>query len=299
MFKEGKARGLRESEVLVNRSMDTAIEDAYNAWRFGRLSEATQAAGQKVLSATTWLDSISAGITWEIGRSWGEMKGLTGKQLQRFADDFVVTTNASGTVVDRAPIQNSALGKALTLFQTYVISDWHFLMKDVLGYHNPEVKTLKRFTRAFKYVLATTMLNSFYEDVIGTSSPFPTPIRALNKAKDEGKEGVELAMVLGKEAMELMPILGGMRYGGTPLGPTATFIGEMGKQFTDDPFKKGLLELAMTGAGVPLTAQIHKMLRANERGEDAYHTLMGTNTKGNSGSRRSRRRPSRSRRRRD
>jgi hypothetical protein len=282
--------------------MDISLQDAVSGIASGRLGEIQQTVGKASLYPMSVIDMYSASASWEVGYSFARKRlKLKGDDAINYADDFVVKTNASGLLGDISPIQGNPLGKALTMFQTYTINNWNFLTKDVLGINNAKITNKQIVGRVFKFVLATTLLNMLYEDVADTSSPFPTPFKEFYKLKGEGKTPGEIALGVGKEFLEPIPILGGMKYGSTVLGPVAEFANDISKVLTNDPFKKDLMELGLTAAGVPGVAQVGKSMRAHKRGEDFWGSLMGSYhpKKKTSRSRQERGRGSRARRSRD
>ncbi|MCK9577293.1 MAG: hypothetical protein M0R51_15415, partial [Clostridia bacterium] len=317
----GQSKAMEKSKYLSAREMDISFTDALSGIASGNLGEIRQTVGRWALRPMSVIDMFSAQASWETGYSFARHKlKLKGDEAVRYADDFVVKTNASGLIGDVAPIQGEAVGRALTLFQTYVINDWNFLTQDVLGIKELKIpkntkltkaqyitKLLKhstnqeRMTKVFKLVLATTLLNMLYEDGFDTSSPYPTPFKEFYKLKGEDKTSGEIALGVGKEFLEPIPILGGMKYGSTVLGPVAEFANDISKVLTNDPFKKDLMELGLTAAGVPGVAQVGKSMRAHKRGEDFWGSLMGSyhSKKKTSRSRQERGRRSRARRSRD
>lgn len=288
------------SEHLPSRSMDISLTDAVDAIRFGRLGKVKQVVGKATLKPMSIVDGVMAEISFHAGYRQAKKLGLEGKNAARYADDLTVRTNASGLKGDIAPIQANALGKALTLFQTFVINDWNFLMRDVLGVRNPNIVNSQRVWKAFKFVIGTYLLNQLYEEAFDTSSPFPTPFRTFYEKQAEGKSQGDTALAVTKEFLEPIPILGGMRYGSTILGPVAEIVADVSKIMTDNPYKKSLSEVLAKVGGIPGTAQIGKMIRAQKRGEDFWGQLVGSYhpKKSRSRSRRRRRRSRRTRSRR-
>jgi len=311
----GKSNARKLSHVIESNSMEVAISDIYDSLALGSygghgkltklgkvgkalgsLEKVKTDIGKKVLETTVFLDPIARQITWEAAHHHGKTKlKLSGEKLRQYADDITVKVNASSSVVDIAPIQGSLLGKALTLFQTFVINDWNLFTKDVLGIRNRNLTNKEAFTRTFKYILATSLITSIFEDGLGTTSPFPTPARALYKGIKEDKDPFRIGLDVTKELLEPIPVIGGMRYGSTMLGPTAEVVNEISKQLTDDPFKKNILELVVMVGGVPMANQVYKMIKAGKRGEDIYGMLIGRYRPEEKRSRRKRRpsRPSR------
>ena len=271
------------SNVLETAAYDQSVNDAFKSLStFNVVGKAQRGVAKAGLWPLKFLDYESRMATWNGGYSFGKANGLSKGQAIRFADDLVTRTQGSGLAGDVAPIQRNALGKFVTLFQTFNINDFGFLTQDVLGISKGRMNK-KNFAMAARYIIATTAMNSMFEDVLGIKSPFPTPYTAL---RDGLEDGDSIPKVMGKVAMEFaetLPVLGGVRYGSTPLGPGVQLVGELAQKFTDSPMQKPGLELAGKVAGVTGTAQIGKALRAKKRGESLWGQLMGTYTKNSSG----------------
>jgi truncated hemoglobin YjbI len=298
LIKEGFGRGMRESHELPNRLMETALDDVYSALKFGKYGEVKDVIGQKALMGTMKLDKLTAGITWEVARHHGKHKlGLTGEKLRRYADDVTVKTSGSGKRGDIAPIQTTGLGSAFTHFQTFAISQWNFLAKDVLGFRGKALPTRERFGKIMKFLIGVTAANIFFEDLLGIPSPFPTPIRTAQKSIEEGDNPAWTAVKIVGDVLTLLPGPGGgIRYASSPLGAVAEYFDETGRQLRGDPLSDPAAVYLGTGAGVPMTSQMWKMYRAYQGGEDALGVILGRYPE-KSGPRRSRR-SGRSRRRR-
>ena len=204
---------------------------------------------------------------------------MSNRNAYRYADDVVVRTQASGMAGHISPIQRNALGKFASMFQTFVINEWAYLMKDVMGVRDGRMNgvNVKKLTTMLS---ATTLVSMFYEDALGISSPFPTPIRRFKEAIDEG-EGPAKATFRGLvEFGERVPIVGGgVRYGSHPMGAGAELMGETFKKFTGDPMQESYFKLTGQWLGAPGTSQIMKSYNASKRGESAYGIIMGSYTK--------------------
>ena len=300
LTKHGFKRGRAESDVIPNRHIEAGLDDIYAGIKFGKYGQVKDAVNQIGRKGTFVLDPFTAGITWEMGRYHGEkVLGLTGEALKRYADDLVVKTNGSGAKGDLAPIQNQGIGSLATHLQTFVISQWNFLAKDVFGYRGKVLPTRERFGKIAKFVLGVTAANVFFEDVLGVPSPFPTPVRTAKESAEKGDHPVMTGVKTVGNMLTMMPgPVGGLRYSSSVFGPVGEFAEESARQLKGegklDPFSYGA-----TAVGIGGVNQIRKSVRAAEGGEDTLGVILGRYPEKNSGSRRSRRRPSRSRRRRD
>ena len=300
LTKQGFKRGRGESDVLVNRVIDSSLDDMYAGIKFRKYGRVKDAINQQGRKATFALDPLVAGITWEMGRYHGEkVLGLTGEALKRYADDLVVKTNGSGAKGDLAPIQNQGIGSLATHLQTFVISQWNFLAKDVFGYRGKVLPTRERFGKIAKFILGVTAANIFFEDILGVPSPFPTPVRTAKESSEKGDNPVMTGVKTAGNLLTMMPgPVGGLRYSSSVFGPVGEFAEESARQFRGEG-KLDPLSYGATAAGIGGVNQIRKSVRAAKGGEDTLGIILGRYPEKTSGSRRSRRRPSRSRRRRD
>jgi len=277
---EARRFAFKESNVLETAVYDQAINEIFrSSTGIGALGKVQRGAGRAGLSLLKVLDYEARVATWTGGYKFAKANGMNKRQAINFADDLVTRTQASGLIGDVSPIQRHTLGKFLTLFQTFTINDFGFLTQDVLGISRGGM-TKANYARAVRYIIATMAFNSMFEDVLGIKSPFPTPVRALIESMEDGDNIARTLVNIGMEAVEIVPPFGGAaKFGSPPLGPAAQLAGEVFEKFTDDPMQKSGWELAGKVAGVTMTAQISKSLRAKRHGESLWGQLVGTYTK--------------------
>ena len=265
----------KNSDVLIQRAMDVSVFDTVEQKLLGKAGGLLEEAGRLGLKPLQWLDSLTATATW-LGaheKATSEL-GLKGRDAVRYADDVVVRTQGSAAKSELAPIQRTALGKALTLYQTFVINQWDLVTKDLRGKAG-----VRHFDKAnvWAWLSAAALTNIFYEEVLGTNSPNPTPVRAVIDTVANGGSVADASLAAAKELTELMPGPGGgFRYGTSPLGAVAQYGQDVVQRlsYAKGP-KKSLAYIIATGAGIPLTAQLRKSIRAAEAGEGLYGILMG------------------------
>ncbi|MFA5132931.1 MAG: hypothetical protein WC444_06420 [Candidatus Paceibacterota bacterium] len=268
------------SNVLLGRAYDVSMQQAFDAIRGGRIGQTKQVIGKAGMKPIQWLDIATAWTTWRGAYRKGMADGLSKSKAANYADDVVVKTQASGAPSDIAKIQRSQEGRMLTLLQTFVINDWNFFIRDVLGMGNPRINSKERFEKLGKYIVSTTLINMLYEDFMGMNSPFPTPLRAAAEALEEGESLPSASWQMAKELLENVPVIGGgIRYGQTPFGPAVKFGEEAVRQlYKGDIFTAKSAELAAKGFGVPGTAQATKIGRESARGEPPWTWLAGKRT---------------------
>jgi len=270
---------MQKSKVLSQRVIDIAVEDALRYIRAGAVGEAQKFGTRLAMKPLQLLDLETAKATWQGAYEMAvNKKGYTGRKAINFADDVVTRTQASGMIGDLAPIQRPVVGRFLTLFQTFTINDWDFLIKDVLGKRNVGIDSRAAFVKTIRYVAATTAFNFLLEDVLHINSPFPTPIRAFREALENGDDIPSLAIGVGKELIEPVPMFGAARYGKGPFGPGGELVWETAKFASRDPMARAWWELSGKWFGIPGTAQYAKSKRARTRGESLYGQVVGTYT---------------------
>jgi hypothetical protein len=195
----------------------------------------------------------------------------------RYADDVVTRTQGSAAPFDISPAQRSTLGKTLSMFQTFVINQWGFLTRDVMGIRNPDISRMQALKKTSEFVVGAALLNTLYESV-GMNSPLPAPISTFYKELKKDSPWEKALFQAAMEPTSLLPYLGGARFGYLPFGP----VGDLAKQGTTMlkdqrlPNKKEIFEIGGKVTGIPGTAQTIKMIKAIERGQTPYEVVMGS-----------------------
>jgi hypothetical protein len=268
-----------KSKHLNAREMDVSMAQLARRLRAG--GDVKKLIGSLGMEPLKWLDKETARSTWLAAEDYGRrVLKLNDKELITYADDVTIKTQASGLKGDVAPIQRTALGKFVTLLQTFTINDWGFLINDVVGAKN--LTTSAKAAKVMRYIIGTALISAFYEDVLGVMSPFPTPIRALREGLENDDSFLATLADVGKEPLEMVPGLGGMRFGSTPLGAGVQTVSDLTegvqniKDIIDDPsgFKarKTYKAVGMMG-GVPGTAQMSKSFNRIMRGGEVQGLL--------------------------
>lgn len=269
--------GMEKSNVLFTRQFDVNVTESL-AGMPGKLGKAKQWAGNMGMKPLQFLDFQTAKATWNGAYKKAKSEGMGERDAVNYADDTVTRTQGSAMPSDLSPIQRTALGKAISMFQTFVINQWGFLTRDVLGIKNQAVNRNMAIKKAAAFVIGTTLFNILYEDVLGIPSPMPSPINAFTKALDEGDEIPSATADAALEIAQLVPIVGGgLRYGSSILGAPAEYIMDVGKLVSPNytGYKRPIGELVGKGLGVPGTAQIGKIVRINERGGSPIDMALG------------------------
>ena len=213
----------------------------------------------------------------------------------RYADDVVTKTQASGAPGELAPIQYTSIGKTATMFQTFVINNWNFLVHDVVG-AGTNATVGEVMPKILRYVVGAAAVNMIFEDVMGVKSPLPRPIKSFMDSMEQDNTAMDVFIDTAKELIEPIPILGNARYGSNPFGPLVQKAGEAFEQLDSDK-RSGVRALELTGnaLGIPGTGQAAGSYRAAKRGEDLWGIATKRYSEEDKRSRRSRSRRTRTR----
>ena len=282
---------MNQSNVLVPRNMDIHIAKLMeDTWR-GKVGKIKGKVGEVGIKyGLQFLDLETARATW-LG-AYAKAKKLYKMPESKafiYADDIVTKTQASGRLGDVAAIQRSPWGRLMTLFQTFVINEWNFISKDVLGIRNPNITAGQRIAKTTRLVVSTAAVNALMEGVLNIRSPFPAPEWALKHAIEEGKEGKELYWTAAKEMAEQIPVIGGsIRWSQpwrTPL-PAALQTGVDAISAAEKIFVKAspeslsIYDLETIGKllGIPFTSQVAKYVRRRKKGLSHAQAILGVRT---------------------
>ena len=299
---------MKKSKVLLNREFDIHVEQATTG-ALGKIAAVREAwnkswLGMKPLKI---LDMESATATWigafEKGK---EVDGLTEEQAIRYADDTVTKTQGSAARHDRAPVQRTAIGRWLTTFQTFVIGNWNFFLREALGAKNTGISFSKALHKVFRLALGATLINSIFEDLMGINSPLPAPISGASKEYARSEDLGKALTAAGLEFLQFMPGTGGLRYGSGLLGAPVDYLADVARKLAEasgrtniyyegsetkklrglktsssGPYKQTTtttrpgLELLGKGLGVPGTAQAVKTYRILQKGGSIPEAIVG------------------------
>ena len=109
--------------------LTSAVFDTKGKW--ATYKTATRRLSEKGLILTHAMDGLVARASWEAFYAQAKRRGLNSHESMRYADSTVTKTQSSGQLSQRAPIQTTAGGKAITLFQTFTISQYNLLRYDI------------------------------------------------------------------------------------------------------------------------------------------------------------------------
>lgn len=276
-------RALEQSKHLSPRTMDLSIERALEElWGpISRVNRKLDVIGYYGLRA---LDYASAHYTWLAAERAGRDAGLKGQALIEFADDVTIETQGSGAREDISKIQRYVLGHMITLFQTFNINQWGYIMRDMLRIGATETLPKKEiFRRLLYFLVGATVINTIYEDGLGMPSPLPTPFNTFLRAREEGRSVSEALAQVGTNLAGIFPIgTGGLRFGSSPFGAVIDLgidwtkkAAQAGGGMKGQYVKPGP-ELVGRTLGARGTSQIYKTARGLDKGLSLPEALVGT-----------------------
>lgn len=305
MMGKGKM-AMEKSNVLMNRVFEVAQAEVKG---MGGLKKKVGEAGLKPLqildlltAQSTWLSAYNKAMAGAV-KYKGKKQKMTEKEAINYADDVVTKTQASAAPWDIAPIQNSTLGKTLTMFQTFTINNFKWLKHDVLGMGNKEISKAEVLKRVMTYAIGSSLIDGVYKQA-GLPSPIVDWVGEVGQLA-EGEQTMEEFL---RNVSTVVPIVGGTKYLSSEekqgnlleqvfranqtvqlFGDTQDLLGEVqdmifgvpkGEEGKEKEKKKNIDKLQTLGnlLGIPGTSQIVKMVKgaaANEDGYEVYYKTPG------------------------
>ena len=130
---------MEHSNRMQTRMMDIHV-DPVNDPR-GVLGKTKKVVGDIGMKPMKVADAFSSATTWWTAFRYGESQGMGGRKLVQYADDAVGRIQGSANPVDLAYLQTHDYGKAMSIFQTFNINRFNWLMEDVLGIGRPDFQS--------------------------------------------------------------------------------------------------------------------------------------------------------------
>ena len=133
-------RKLDLSNHLPTRTIEAQIEDVKD--RLGNLTptnawESLQFFGLRVQSASFSIiqlfDMWTAKVGWLGVFDYAKDRGMNDNEARDVADRLIAKTHGSAAPGLRAPIQRSAVGRGITLFQTFQLNEFAYIVNEVLS----------------------------------------------------------------------------------------------------------------------------------------------------------------------
>lgn len=244
----------KNSNTLAQRKMDIVLEELGSSWA----KSISKSAKHYAMVPLEVVDHLMATGTWFAAVKKGLQSGMSEVGAHNFADEVVTATQASASAINRAMVQNSAVGKLATAFQTFSIADANWIARNVFGKGNINFKTVEGFKKLIKMTVVGMALNQLQRGVLGMPPGLPEPIHAMSQAMDRGAGPLETATEGIKEFSSLTPVLGSLAYGKTPFGAVGSLVSDVATGY-----KTPGEALAML-AGVPGMNMIIKGLKTPE-----------------------------------
>jgi hypothetical protein len=255
---------ISESSEGTLRGMIKGGREARLAVTEGRLRDFTREIAQIGMTGLEIADYESAIISWNTFKRQGEKLGLKGKELDRFADDGLVSTQASGARGDLSPVQRSALGRTITQFQSFTFTDWDFMLHEVLkvGKNASPKEVIGSVLRYAGIVAAFDTIAA----AIGFDPPTPNPITAYTRSQRRGDSPIATAFGVANDLVApYIPIFGGSRYGKGIGGPLiGTAFGDLPLALAGRPGSQDPLEPVSKLVGIPGSASWWRQSRGNQ-----------------------------------
>lgn len=291
LYKGTLTRAREKSNILNIRGYGDPALALGELWVQGKIS-ASRAAANKVLgSVLSAVDGFVAESSWNAFYDYAKKhKKMSDADAFKFAERSTVYTQGVGKRWAASPIQNiPGLGLA-TMLQNFAITDFNFLLKDVLGVKNPNRFKGAHVRMAMRYLIGAYLFNTALQ-AIGMQPEFPAPIQTWQDSIDEGDSEVKAGGKVLLNSIQRLPIVGGsVRY-------ESSLGGIFGQFLTDAPaaFKQAI-ELAdwqnmseaellnhMLKVGkvagvvlrVPMTNQIVKSIKAGAHDAEPWEVLIG------------------------
>ena len=306
---EYRAQIRRKSDKLITRNVDIHASnvgkkgsmESFFGGKLGRKHEALmdkdfmRLLSDKKRMASEWgiqqglqrLDTITAEMSYSIFEHYAKetLKMRDPKKIKRYCDDGVTRTQASGDIMDVAPIQRSALGRLATLYQTYTINDWDMMLRDVVGHKGPKLPPEQRIAKVMRYIIATEAIGWISEGLIGIESPGPSISREIYEGVRDEKSVGDIATGVVKEAAEALPVIGGSLKWATayrtPMPAAIQLPIDIGRVVTKlinrdiDKINNFDIEALGKALGIPGSTQVRKYLSRRKRGMNHLDSILG------------------------
>jgi hypothetical protein len=250
-----RAANKEESVKLVSRRYDIMLDELAESVMNRRLKN-WQRTGFALLEAA---DNFTAQWGYQALKNRAMKLGLSEADAIKFADEYLVKTHGGSSLIDRSPIQRSALGKLLTAFQTFTINEFNFLARDVFGIKNPGM-TAKDVAKTTINLFIGGMLYNALLGAGGIRTPIADPIRALKRTEERGGGPGTFATEMVKELAGHVPIYSSFAYGRAPFGAVASGVWDAASNRSLAKTGEVLLKLR----GVPGVGQLSQMMRTQE-----------------------------------
>jgi hypothetical protein len=291
-----KLKFAQESGDIKWRFKDPIVDEVAKLRGRGVVMKARAGAAKVGMAGLQFFDSITADLAWRAyyakamdGKVEGVVRG--DKWMSRtYANEEVTRTQSSASKMDLTPLQRKQWGKIATTLQNFVINEWGFVTRDVMGIRNPVMKTPERIGKVVEFYLLCAIVDSLYEDVLGIRSPmnvFGSPSTIVRGVLEEKKKGSNPRKLVGRgitETVGSLPVVGrGLQYGTDMLGVVTDPLTQAKKVGTELQKKNAnakdaagpLVEAAGSALGVPGALPASRAAEAYSRGGSPVAAFFG------------------------
>jgi len=226
-------------------------------------------------------------------------KGFARRSLEalHYADDIVSKTQATAAPQDLAMMQRYPILKPFLMFQTFMVNDFNYLAHDIAGIGQPRTtawaaELKKDAPKMIRYAIATTAIGTVFQTLLHMRSPYPAVAEAVWEGYMRGDNVGKIAVQVGKELSEPVPVLGGMIRWSTPyktmmpagiqeaadLGRVVSKILTLPSEFDLSKFKPEDYGAIARLLGIPGAGEVEKTYRRLKKGKGIIPAIMGTRT---------------------
>ena len=291
-FRGVQTRAKEMGDILTIRRSDYYFDQLHEMWMKGDMSNIKHSAAELAGFMMNLVDSFTAEASWNAFYDHAKIvRKMSDEQAIRFADERVVYTQSVGVKGATAPIQNIPGLELGVIFQSFAITDFNYIARELMGIKNADIKANpKQFIKVARYIVAAYAMNQLFH-LMGTDPPHPSPIKEFEESQEGGDSytlsGIKALLEFG----EKLPLIGGpLKYGSSLLGPAGELAGDIPEAFkyavemTDwdrmsdaQRFNRALFvaEILGTAYGIPMTRQLKQSIRAASQDAEWWQIILG------------------------
>lgn len=288
----GKWGEAKEAGDIKSRRREQAFAEFLMMRPRTALGRGKQKLGEWGMKPLQDLDMVTAEITWRgayqkamDGNAEG-MMGVKGNHERAvdYANQEVVRTQGSTHKADITPFQRGQWGKTLGVLQNFVINEWGFVTRDVMGIKNADKGNPEHVKRAVRFVVGALFIDWLYEDVLKIRSPFnvlANPLQTIRPAVAEYKKSGDVLKAAGAGALGAASTLPLVGRGFTPYGAGGGLGAgletlQKGGELVRKPTAEGAIDWAGSLAGVPGSYAASRYMKLRKQGASVPAAVAGT-----------------------
>jgi GH24 family phage-related lysozyme (muramidase) len=280
------------SDALTIRRSDYYFDQYHEMYLRGGIGAAKHKAGEIAGLPMNLFDSFTAEASWTAFYDHARIvQKMDPQAAKRWADRGVVYTQSMGVRGAIAPIQAVPGLNLFVIFQSFGITDFNHIARNLIGIKNPNVKyNPSHFKKVARYIAAATVINMMFHKM-GTDPPHPAPFKEGREILEEGGGWTHAGLRGMVSLFEKFPTIGGpVKYTGSLLGPAgelSSMIPESVQaiiELTDwdrltekQKLQRGLLVGETLGwvLGVPMSRQIRQSIKAATEDAEWWQIILG------------------------